>query len=241
MAAVILEPTMRDMEPKPGFLETIQETTTQNDVLLVFDEVISFRLSIGGAQEYFKVKPDITTMGKIIGGGFPVGAYASTEETLTPLRIPETNLPETASPKLGFSGTFNAFPLAMTAGLAVLQEMTKRKYAKIARRGAEMRKGLRNVIKEEGINIQVGGAGSFFNLYWTNTPVCDHETSTTIDRGLTTLFNIGMMNYGIYILGHPNVSTAQTKAEIKSTTEAARRTIQEMKPNIKQRAPHLLI
>jgi glutamate-1-semialdehyde 2,1-aminomutase len=100
LAAVIVEPTMRDMTPKPGFLQAVREATEDNDVLLIFDEVISFRLSHGGAQTLYGVTPDMTTMGKIIGGGFPVGAYAAMEEILSPLSIPAVELPETASPTL---------------------------------------------------------------------------------------------------------------------------------------------
>ena len=240
LAAVIVEPTMRDMTPRPGFLEAVRETTEQYNILLVFDEVISFRLSRGGAQEYYKVKPDITTMGKIIGGGFPVGAYASTTENMTPLSIPESTLPDTASPALGFSGTFNAFPLSMAAGLAVMKEMTTAKYTKIAGLGKAMRKTLKKTFQEEGLNIQVGGTGSFFNIHWTDKEVYDHATSVTGDRGLANIFNVGMMNQGFYLLGHPNLSTASKRTDIKEAETAAHTTIQEMKPIIQKRAPHLL-
>lgn len=240
LAAVILEPTMRDMTPKPGFLEAVRETTEAHDILLVFDEVIAFRLSHGGAQEFYGVYPDITTMGKIIGGGFPVGAYASSEEYLRPLDIPEAELPETSSPQLGFSGTFNAFPLSMAAGYAVLKEMTNEKYEAIAKKGEEMRKGMRQVFTEEGLNTYVGGVGSFFFLSWTDKEVYDHETSMTADRGITNIFNIGLMNKGCYILGHPNVSVAQRKEDISGLLAAARETVHEMKPLLRERAPHLL-
>ena len=237
LAAVIVEPTMRDMTPKPGFLKAIRETTEALDILLVFDEVISFRLSPGGAQEFYGVYPDITTMGKIIGGGLPVGAYASNIEYMSPLMIPSE--PE-ASPLLGFSGTFNAFPLSMAGGYAVLKELTKEKYDKIAEMGEMMRTGLKKTFTEEGINVFVGGAGSFFFVSWTDKEVYDHLSSTTADRGLANIFNIGMMNKGFYILGHPNVSTAQRKDDIAAMLTAARETVKEMKPIIKERAPHLL-
>lgn len=241
LAAVVVEPTMRDMTPRPGFLESLREITTQYDILLVFDEVISFRLSHGGAQEYYGVSPDITAMGKIIGGGFPVGAYVSTNEIISPLKIPDAELPETASPALGFSGTFNAFPLAMAGGLVVMNVMTREKYDLIAGMGEEMRKGLRQVFAEEGLNIFVGGVGSFFFTAWTDQDVFDHASSMTGDRGLANLFNIGMMNKGFFILGHPNMSTAQSKDEIFAALNAARETVMEMKPIIKERAPHLLL
>jgi glutamate-1-semialdehyde 2,1-aminomutase len=179
-------------------------------------------------------------MGKIIGGGFPVGAYASTSEYLSPLSIPDAELPETASPLLGFSGTFNAFPLAMAAGYAVMKEMTKTKYDEIANMGEEMRKGLRAVFSEEKLNVYIGGAGSFFFTSWTDKVVDDHASSTTAERGLHNIFNLGMMNKGFYILGHPNVSTVQRKEDIKAALNAARETVREMKPLIQERAPHLL-
>ena len=240
LAAVIVEPTMRDMTPKPGFLKAVREATEDNDVLLIFDEVISFRLSHGGAQAFYGVTPDITTMGKIIGGGFPVGAYASTEEVLSPLSIPAAELPETSSPMLGFSGTFNAHPLAMAAGLSVMKMMKPGVYERMAGMGDKMRDGLKDALAGEGVTAHVGGVGSLFSISWTDREVMDHETSRTADRGLFTLFNLGMMNRGVFILGHPNVSAVQTEEDLEKALRAAGETVAEMKPMIKERAPHLL-
>jgi len=240
LAAVIIEPTMRDMTPRPGFLQAVREATEDNDVLLVFDEVISFRLSHGGAQALYGVTPDVTTMGKIIGGGFPVGAYASTEEVLSPLSIPGAELPETPSPMMGFSGTFNAHPLAMAAGLTVLKEMKPNVYESMAGMGDEMRDGLRKALKGEGVDAHVGGVGSLFSVAWTDREVMDHETSRTADRALFNVFNLGMMNRGVFILGHPNVSAVQIKEDLEKALEAAGETVAEMKPLIRERAPHLL-
>ena len=240
LAAVIVEPTMRDMTPRPGFLQTVREATEDNDIPLIFDEVISFRLSHGGAQALYDVTPDITTMGKIIGGGFPVGAYAAMDDIMSPLSIPGVKLPETASPMLGFSGTFNAHPLAMAAGLTVMKEMKPAVYERIAKMGDEMRNGLRDVLAGEGVEAHVGGVGSLFSIAWTDRDVMDHETSRTADRTLFNVFNLGMMNRGVFILGHPNVSAVQTKEDLKKALMAAEETVAEMKPLIKERAPHLL-
>jgi len=240
LAAVIVEPTMRDMTPKPGFLQAVREATEENDVLLIFDEVISFRLSHGGAQAHYGITPDITTMGKIIGGGFPVGAYASTEEVLSPLSIQAAELSDTASPMLGFSGTFNAHPLAMAAGLAVMKELKPEIYKRLARMGDTMRDGLKEALAGEGVTAHVGGVGSLFSVAWTDREVVDHETSRTADRALFTLFNLGMMNRGVFILGHPNVSAVQTEEELEKALLAAGETVAEMKPTIKERAPYLL-
>ncbi|MFH2111436.1 MAG: aspartate aminotransferase family protein [Candidatus Bathyarchaeota archaeon] len=240
LAAVILEPTMRDMTPEPGFLKAVREATEANDVLLIFDEVISFRLSPGGAQRLYGVIPDMTTMGKIIGGGFPVGAYAAPEEHMAPLMIPEVELPETASPALGFSGTFNAHPVTMAAGLAAMKMLTQAKYKNLASMGERMRTGLRNVLDEAGLKAYVGGAGSLFFISWTDQTVRDHASSQTANRALSHLFNLGMMNKGVFILGHPNVSTVLTGEDAKTVLEAARATVEELKPFIRDRAPHLV-
>ncbi len=240
LAAVIVEPTMRDMTPKPGFLQAVREATEDNNVLLIFDEVISFRLSHGGAQALYGVTPDMTTMGKIIGGGFPVGAYAAMEEVMSPLSIPSVKLPETASPMLSFSGTFNAHPLAMTAGLTVMKEMKPGVYEEMAKMGDEMRNGLKEALAGEGVEAHVGGVGSLFSVAWTDREVMDHETSRTADRALFNVFNLGMMNRGVFILGHPNVSAVQTKEDLKKALMAAEETVAEMKPMIRERAPHLL-
>jgi glutamate-1-semialdehyde aminotransferase len=129
----------------------------------------------------------------------------------------------------------------MACGLVVLKEMNQEKYDLISKMGEEIRKGLRTVFDEEGINVFVGGVGSFFFIAWTDNEVIDHESSMTADRGLANLFNISMMNKGFFILGHPNVSTVQSKKEISSLFEASRTTIQEIKPIIKETAPHLLL
>jgi len=239
LAAVIVEPTQRDMTPQPGFLEAVREVTEQYGVLLIFDEVISFRLNPGGAQKLYGVYPDITTLGKIIGGGFPVGAYASTEEVMGPLVIPDSTLPEIRGPSLGFSGTFNAHPVSMAAGLTVMQEMKPQVYERMADLGGSMRKGLRTILDEEGLKAHVGGVGSLFHITWTGEEVIDFRTASTGDRFLNLYFNLGMMNRGIFKLGHPNVSAVTTADEVNTAVVAARETIRTMKPQIKKTAPHL--
>jgi glutamate-1-semialdehyde 2,1-aminomutase len=240
LAAVIVEPTMRDMAPEPGFLEAVREATEDSGVLLVFDEVISFRLGPSGAQGLYGVRPDITTMGKIIGGGFPVGAYAASEETMAPLVIPEAELPATSSPALGFSGTFNAHPVTMAAGLAAMKLLNKASYAKLASMGETIRKGLRGALEEEKVKAHVGGVGSFFHISWTDREVRDHASSLTADRALGTLFNLAVMNRGFYLLGHPNVSTVLGGGEAEGFLEAARGAVKELRPLIAERAPRLI-
>ncbi|MFB0558003.1 MAG: aspartate aminotransferase family protein [Candidatus Bathyarchaeia archaeon] len=240
LAAVIVEPVQRDIPPIPGFLRALREATERYGVLLIFDEVISFRLSPGGAQKLYGVIPDITTMGKTMGGGFPVGAYASTEEVMEPLKIPEATLPDMKGPRVGFSGTFNAHPVSMAAGLAVMREMRPRVYERMADMGAAMRNGLRTVLEDEDVNAHVEGVGSFFHVIWTGVDVVDHRTAATGDRSLNAYFNLGLMNRGVFKLGHPNVSAVTTDENVELALDAARKTVRDLKPIIKERAPHLL-
>jgi glutamate-1-semialdehyde 2,1-aminomutase len=240
LAAVIVEPTQRDMSPRPGFLQHIREVTEKYDILLVFDEVISFRLSPGGAQRLFGVTPDMTTMGKIIGGGFPVGAYASTEEAMSPLDIPAVELPKTFSPKLGFSGTFNAHPIAMSSGLTVMKLLKNEVYGEMAKFGEKARTGLKNLLEDAGVNAQVGGEGSFFHVTWTDKEVYDSETASTEDKALSRYFSLGLMNRGIFKLGHPNLSAVTKDAEVEKLLIASQETINDMMPIIRERMPQLL-
>jgi glutamate-1-semialdehyde 2,1-aminomutase len=240
LAAVVVEPTQRDMTPRPDFLKSVREVTEQHGVPLIFDEVISFRLSHGGAQEYYGVTPDITCMGKIIGGGYPVGAYASNEEIMEPLIAPAANLPEMAGARLGFSGTFNAHPVSMTAGMEVMKVMQPDVYNRMSTLGAKVRKGLKSILDEEGVMAHVGGAGSFFHIIWTDREVFDFETSATGSRVLARYFILGMMNRGFFYLGHTNVSAITTAEEVDSLLHAARGTLVELKPLVEEHAAHLL-
>jgi glutamate-1-semialdehyde 2,1-aminomutase len=235
LAAVILEPVQRDTPPKPGFLEAIRETTARYGILLIFDEVISFRLSPGGAQRLYGVKPDITTMGKIIGGGFPVGAYASTDEIVEPLMIPESAFPELISARLGFSGTFNAHPVTMAAGLAVMNELTPAAYKRLDELGERMREGLATVIEEEGLELHVGGVGSFFHISWTREDVVDYRTAATEDRILSRYFSLDLMSRGVYLCGHPNVSAATSAEDVDKAIETIRGSIRSLRPLIDER------
>jgi len=240
LAAVILEPVQRDIPPEPGFLEAIKEATERHNIVLIFDEVISFRLGQGGAQGRLGVTPDVTTLGKIIGGGFPVGAYASTEELMEPLAIPEADLAHYGGPRLGFSGTFNAHPVSMAAGLAVMEEMKPSVYEEMDRLGERMREGLKTILEEDGVGAFVGGIGSFFHVIWTTEEVRDYRTVATGDRVLARYFSLDLINRGVFLLGHPNVSAVTTDEDLDFTLDAVRRSVDELKPLIKERAPRLL-
>jgi glutamate-1-semialdehyde aminotransferase len=128
----------------------------------------------------------------------------------------------------------------MAAGLAVMKEMKPKAYEKIAKTGDEVRNGLRMALDEEGVKAHVGGVASLFSVSWTDREVYDHQSSQSADRVLFNVFNLGMMNRGVFILGHPNVSAVTKKKDVEHVLDAARETVREMKPLIGDRAPHLL-
>jgi glutamate-1-semialdehyde 2,1-aminomutase len=241
LAAVIVEPVQRDLPPEPGYLEALREATERHGIVLIFDEVIAFRVGYHGAQGRLGVTPDITTMGKVIGGGFPVGAYASTEELMEPLAIPEAKFPEYRGPRLGFSGTFNAHPVTMAAGLAVLKELRPPVYDEMDRTGEKMRVGLTRILDEAGISAFVGGMASFFHVVWTTEKVRDYRSAATGDRTISRYFSIDLMNRGVFLLGHPNVSAVTTNDDVSIALDAMAQSVEALIPPIENIAPQLVI
>jgi glutamate-1-semialdehyde 2,1-aminomutase len=240
LAAVIVEPVQRDLPPEPGYLEALREVTERHGIFLIFDEVIAFRIGYNGAQGRLGVTPDITTMGKVIGGGFPVGAYASTEELMEPLTIPSAKFPDYRGPRLGFSGTFNAHPVTMAAGLATLKELQPPVYDTMDKNGEKMRQGLTRILEEAGVNAFVGGMASFFHIIWTTEKVRDYRSAATGDKTIARYFSIDLMNRGIFLLGHPNLSAVTSNDDISLTLDSARKSVETLAPIIKDEAPHLI-
>ncbi|MGQ9722742.1 MAG: aspartate aminotransferase family protein [Candidatus Jordarchaeum sp.] len=235
LAAVILEPIQRGYEPKEGYLEAVREITEKYGILLIFDEVVCYRVRRGGAQELYGVTPDITTLGKLIGGGFPIGAYVSSREIMKQFSF---ELAE--GPQLFFSGTFNAFPLAMVAGAATLDALTPDVYEKMDRLGEEMRTGLSEILSDQNIEAHVGGVASFFHIFWTKEEVVDYRTLKTADTRCQNYFDLDSLNRGIYYRDHPNVSAVTTREDVKKALDAARETVEILKPVIKEISPGLV-
>ena len=142
--------------------------------------------------------------------------------------------------RLGFSGTFNAHPVSMAAGLAVMEEMKPPVYDAMDRLGERMREGTKAILEEAGVDAFVGGIGSFFHVVWTPEEVKDYRTAATGDRVLGRYFSLDMMNRGVYLLGHPNVSAVTTDEDLDFALSAIRRSVGELRPHIEERAPHLL-
>ncbi|WP_321342882.1 glutamate-1-semialdehyde 2,1-aminomutase [uncultured Draconibacterium sp.] len=178
IAAIIVEPVAGNMGvvlPEKGFLEGLREIATKNNAVLIFDEVITgFRLAKGGAQEYFNVMPDLTTLGKIIGGGLPVGAYGGKKEIMDHL-APEGPVYQ--------AGTLSGNPLAMAAGSTMLKMIlnTVDFYQELERKAQKLEDGIRNNIKESGINAVLNRVGSMMTLFFT-----DEEKVSSFDESMSS-------------------------------------------------------
>ncbi len=195
IAAVIIEPVMGSAGMLPAdhaFLEALRGLTLEYGALLIFDEVMSFRLEPGGAQEHYRVRPDLTTFAKIIGGGFPVGGFggrASVMEQFDPLR---------PSP-LWQSGTFNGNLITMVAGVAAMESYGPEEVARINALGDRLRAGLRDALANAEVIGTVTGYGSFVGLHLGTTEVRTYRDAAVTDKGLSRLLHLALLLEGIYV------------------------------------------
>ncbi|NBW28370.1 MAG: glutamate-1-semialdehyde-2,1-aminomutase [Flavobacteriaceae bacterium] len=196
IAAIIIEPVAGNMgciPPKEGFLEALRQLCNQNNILLIFDEVMTgFRLARGGAQELLKVNADIVTFGKVIGGGLPVGAFAARAEIMNYLA------------PLGpvyQAGTLSGNPLAMAAGLAMLNalEQDNTVFDRLAEKTLYLEKGIQKVLSENGIPFTVNRLGSMISVHFDSNPVVDFQTASKGDNEIFKKFFHGLLAEGIYI------------------------------------------
>lgn len=196
IAAIIVEPVAGNMgciPPAEGFLEGLRALCDQYTSLLLFDEVMTgFRLAKGGAQELLRVKADIVTYGKVLGGGLPVGAFAAKKEIMKHL-APEGPVYQ--------AGTLSGNPLAMAAGLAMLQALDADPliYTRLAEKTERLEMGLNTVLKNKGIPYQINRLGSMISLHFTEQPVIDFETAAMGDNERFNFYFHGMLNEGIYL------------------------------------------
>jgi glutamate-1-semialdehyde 2,1-aminomutase len=221
IAAIIVEPIAGNMgvvPPRAGFLQGLRTLCDREGILLIFDEVISgFRAAAGGAQQLFGIRPDLTCLGKIIGGGLPVGAYGG-----------RASLMELVSPAgpVYQAGTLSGNPLAMTAGLWSLGELSPKLYRRLSALGAQLAAGLADAARDAGVPLQVNAFGSLVTPFFTAQPVRDLASATTADTGRYAGFFQGMLARGVY--PPPSqfeawfISGAHTERDIAQTVKAAR-------------------
>jgi len=221
IAGVILEPVVGNMglvTPTPEFLAALRQLTEKHGALLIFDEVMTgFRLALGGAQELLKQKPDLTVLGKIVGGGLPVGAYGGRADIMREI------MP--AGPVFQ-AGTLSGNPLAMAAGLATLRELRDTNpYARLERMGQQIADGLTAAAGAAGVPHQVQRIGSMWTLFFTSEAVRDYDAAKKCDTARFGKFFWGMMDRGCYLpcsqFEAAFISTAHTEEHIQQTIAAA--------------------
>ncbi len=221
IAGVIVEPVPGNMGtiiPEPGFLEGLRKLTKEYGSLLIFDEVMSgFRVAWGGAQNLYDIQPDLTCLGKVIGGGLPVGAYGGRKEIM-----------ENIAPQgpVYQAGTLSGNPLAMAAGLATLKEINNHEvYEKLDKLGEKLVKGLEKAAEKVGIKVCINRIGSMVCTFFTGEKVRDYRTATSSNLNQFKAFFQAMLSQGIYL--PPSqfetffISLAHTEEDIEKTIEAS--------------------
>ncbi len=219
LAAVIIEPVLGNVGPilpVPGYLEALRRVTEENDVLLIFDEIITgFRLAMGGAQEYFGIVPDMTTLGKIIGGGFPFGVFGGKKEIM-----------EMISPSGGVyqAGTFSGNPVSVTAGLAVLDTLKSEDvHRKLDASGNKLRSALQDLVSDLKLPYSVSGVGSIFKIFFGDMPR-NYQDALRCDKDEYLRFFRRMLESGVFL--PPSqfetnfLSIAHTATDIEKTIDA---------------------
>jgi glutamate-1-semialdehyde 2,1-aminomutase len=219
LAAIILEPVMGNVgciPPKKGYLEFLRKITSENNVILIFDEVITgFRIDAGGAQEYFGVTPDLVTLGKVLGGGFPMGALAGKKEFMERI-APLGDVYQ--------AGTFNGNPISITAGLETLKHLDRKFYQESEKKGLKMRRGLQDILHDLSLEYQVVGLSSMFQLYFTPSEVWDYSQAKTADTDKFAQYFHSLLSADVFVMPSQFeccfISKAHSLDDIEVTLEA---------------------
>ena len=229
IAAIIIEPIVGNMgcvPPKAGFLQDLRDLCTREGIVFIMDEVMTgFRVALGGAQELYSIRPDLTTMEKIIGGGLPVGAYGG-KKAIMEMVAPNGPMYQ--------AGTLSGNPLAMAAGYEMLSILSKQKsiYRTIEERSKKLEQGMRKAMKELGMNYQLNRVGSMFTLFFTEKPVVDYESAITSDTTLFSKYFREMLTAGISLppsqFEAAFVSIAHTERDVEQTLKAFRSALQKI-------------
>lgn len=225
IACIIVEPVAGNMgcvPPAPGFLEGLRKVCDQYGIILIFDEVMTgFRVAFGGAQQLYNIKPDLTCLGKVIGGGMPVGCYGGRRDIM-----------EKIAPigPIYQAGTLSGNPIAMTAGIETLKILSKpTAYKTLEKTSAELENGLKAAAKEAGVPVTINRVGSMFTAFFTEERVIDFASAKTSDTGKFGAFFRAMLSHGVNLAPSQFeaafLSLAHTRADVSKTIEAARKSL----------------
>jgi len=235
LAAVIIEPVAAfftgAVPADPEFLRALRKVTEENGVMLIFDEIVTgFRLGLGGASAHFGVRPDLGCIGKIVGGGFPVGAFGGRRDLMEKVITP-TKQPSDVKEKSFASGTFSGNPISMAAGLAALTELERNPvYEYVGAMGHAVREGIATSARRHGFPVQVTGVGSLFHVHFADAPVISKRTAMRANAARQYEFSMGLLSKGILLTPHhPGfLSAAHTADDVKEVLRVADEVLREM-------------
>jgi glutamate-1-semialdehyde 2,1-aminomutase len=224
LAALIIDPMLANAGMIPvaeGFLEGLRAATAKLGILLIFDEVISFRVATGGAQARFGIRPDLTTLGKIIGGGLAVGAFGGRAEVMNYYD------PRGGKGRINHGGTFNANPLTMAGGVATMEQLTPEAYARLDILGDRLRTGVAKALRSLKYPGQITGTGSLFWLHHTKKRLTDYRSQRPADPTASVETFMALINEGFLISqrGLGACSLAMTDADVDRFVEAVKRVL----------------
>ncbi len=237
VACVIIEPVMGSagqITPDPEWLQALRQMTTEYNVLLIFDEVVTGRLSTGGAHKHYGIMPDLISLGKIIGGGIPVGAFGGRRDIM--------DIYDPRRHQMYHSGTFNGNAITMAAGYATMKAYDAEKVDYVNALGARFKDGILEIYRDLGINMQISGVGSIYNTLFTNKVVRNYRDVATAHEELNKILFIDLITRGVFNAerGMFAMNTAMTEADVDFCLDAVRASLKEMLPIIAIEAPELV-
>ena len=236
-ACIIIEPIMGSagqITPDPAYLRFLREITEQYHIVLIFDEVVTGRLSTGGAQKYYGVTPDITTLGKIIGGGIPVGAFGGKREIM--------QMYDPREKKMYHSGTFNGNAITMAAGLATMKAYDAEAVSYINGLGTMFKEGVLKIYEKLGLSMQISGTGSIYNILFTDQKVKNYRDVAAAHEELNKVLYLALLTKGVFDAerGMFCMSTVMNAEDIRFGLDKLEEALREMLPAIEEEAPELL-
>jgi len=233
LACVMVDPMPNRAGLAPAdkaYLNALREITREVGALLVFDEVITFRLGYSGAQGLWGIDPDLTTLGKIVGGGFPVGAIAGRKEVMSVFD------PRSGKPALPHGGTFSANPVTMRAGLAAMQLLDEAAFTRLNVIGEAVREGVNEAFRRKGVPGGTVGLGSLLKIHFADRPIRDYRSAymTEQETKRQAVFNLGLLNRGVLAAsyGLMALSTPMTDADVDTIVAAASDALAEVSASV---------
>ncbi len=240
VAGIILEPALGaggGVEPEPGYLHGVRQLADEFDVLLIFDEIMTFRQDVGGFQATIGVTPDLTSIAKFIGGGLPLAAFGGRKEIMAPF---DPTHPMT----IPHNGTFNGNNITMAAGLATMKEFGAGQVARINELGQRLRKGLNAAFQSAGVGIRAVGAGSIIRIHWSRGKIRNARDAVAAQEkalDLPKLLHLEMMNRGIFSAPRCQyaISTPMSEKEIDTAIDVMGQSLEVVKRYVQEHTPHL--